>query len=104
MIVLSDRINSFLTGVYCFDDGYVGKQPVAWKVYCAEYWLKNIQESMDRCTGIHDITGILLKKAQHPYNQSINQSITQPNQSVYLSVCFTIFDVVIFPLRMDYST
>ena len=47
----------------CFDDGYVGKQPVAWKEYCAEYWLKGPQESMDRCSGHRDITEILLKTA-----------------------------------------
>ena len=23
----------------CFENGYVGKQPVAWKEYCGEYWL-----------------------------------------------------------------
>ena len=47
----------------CFDIGYVGKQPVAWKEYCAEYWLKELQESMDRCTGRRDVTGIMLKTA-----------------------------------------
>ena len=26
--------------VLCFDNGYVGKHPVAWKKYSAEYWLK----------------------------------------------------------------
>ena len=26
-----------LTAVHCFDNGYVGKQPAAWKEYCAEY-------------------------------------------------------------------
>ena len=31
----------FSTMVYT--DGYVGKQPVAWKEYCADYWLKEIQ-------------------------------------------------------------
>ena len=50
-----------LTTVPCFDSGYVGKQPVAWKEYCEEYWLKEVQESMDRCTGRCDITEILLK-------------------------------------------
>ena len=25
---------------HCFDDGYVGKKPVAWEEYCADYWLK----------------------------------------------------------------
>ena len=35
-----DRIHSSLTAVHCFNNGYVGKQSVAWKEYCAEYWLK----------------------------------------------------------------
>ena len=51
-----DRIRSSLTTVHCFNNGYVGKQPVAWKEYCAEYWLKELQEIMDRCTGHGDIT------------------------------------------------
>ena len=32
-----DRIHS---SVRCFNNGLVGKQPVAWKENCAEYWLK----------------------------------------------------------------
>ena len=36
---------------------------MAWKEYCAENWLKELQESMDRCSGHCDITGILLKMA-----------------------------------------
>ena len=51
-----ERIHSSPIDVHCFDDGYVGKQPVAWKEYCAEYWLKELQESMDRCAGRRDIT------------------------------------------------
>ena len=35
-----DRIHFSLITVHCFDNGYLGKQPVAWKEYCAEYWLK----------------------------------------------------------------
>ena len=31
------RIHSSLTAVCCFVNGYVGKQPMAWKEYCAEY-------------------------------------------------------------------
>ena len=31
-----DRILSSLTAVRCFDNGYVGKHPVAWKEYCAD--------------------------------------------------------------------
>ena len=58
-----DRIHSSLTAVRCFDNGYVGKQPVVWKEYCAEHWLKEFQESMDRSTGRRDIAEILLKTA-----------------------------------------
>ena len=32
-------IHSSLTTVHCFNDSYVGKQPVAWKEYCAEFLL-----------------------------------------------------------------
>ena len=35
-----DRIHSFLIDVHCFHNGYVRKQPMAWKEYCAEHWLK----------------------------------------------------------------
>ena len=76
----SDRIHSSLTAVCCFDNGYVGKQTVAWKEYCAEYWLKELQKSNDRCTGHHDITEILLKT---PLNTI--QSINQPLRSIILS-------------------
>ena len=66
-----DRIHSSLTAVRCFDNGYVGKQSVAWKEYGAGYWLKELQETMDRCTGRRDITEILLKTALNNI-QSIN--------------------------------
>ena len=49
-------------------------QPVAWKEYCAEYWLKELQESTDMCTGRRDITEILLKTALNTI-QSINQRL-----------------------------
>ena len=50
------------SAVDCFDNGYVGKQPVAWKGYCAEYWLQELQKSMDSCTCCY-MTEILLKMA-----------------------------------------
>ena len=56
-----DMIHSSLIAVRCFDNGYVEKQPVAWKEYCVEHWLKELQESMDRYTGCWDVTEILLK-------------------------------------------
>ena len=56
---------------FCFDCGDVGKQPVAWKEYCAENWFKELQESMDWFTGHHDITEMLLKTALDTL-QSVN--------------------------------
>ena len=56
----------------CFDNGYVGKQPLIWKQYCAEYWLKELQENMYRCTGDRDITERLLKTTSNTI-QSFNQ-------------------------------
>ena len=50
-----------LTAVHWLDNGYVQKQPVARKELCAESLLKELRESMGRCTGRHDITEILLK-------------------------------------------
>ena len=60
-----------LTMVMWESNGYVRKQPVALKEYCAEYWLKELQESMDRYTGCHDITEIPLKTVLNT-TQSIN--------------------------------
>ena len=61
MIVIATGFIPLSPLVRCFDNSYLGKQPVVWKDYCAEYWLKEVQESIDRCTGCRDITGILLK-------------------------------------------
>ena len=67
-------IHSSLSAVCCFDNRYKGKHPVAWKEYCGEYWLKELQESMDRYTGSRDKTEILLKMALNTI-QSINLTI-----------------------------
>ena len=45
-----------------------------WKEYCVEYWLKELQESMDRWTGCCNMTEILLKTALHT-KLSINKLI-----------------------------
>ena len=68
-----DRIHISVSAVRCFDSGYMGKQPVAWKEYCAEYWFNELLKSMDRCTGCHGIMELLLKMALHTI-KSINQS------------------------------
>ena len=60
--------SSFTAG---FDSGYVGKQPVDWKEYRAENWLKELQA---KCTGRRDITEILLKTALNTM-KSMNQSV-----------------------------
>ena len=62
---------SSLTAVFCFDNDYVGKQPVAWNEYCAGYWIKELQESIDRCTGRRDIIEILLKTAFNTIHSTI---------------------------------
>ena len=68
------RIHVSLTAVHCFDDDYVRKQPVAWKEYCAEYCLRELWDSMDRCTGCCDINEIKLKKTFNTIH-TISQSI-----------------------------
>ena len=44
---------------------------MAWKEYCAEYWLKELKEGMDRCIGHCDTTELHLKTASNAV-QSIN--------------------------------
>ena len=39
MIVIAAEFIFSLTAVRCFDNGYVGMQPVAQKGYCTEDWL-----------------------------------------------------------------
>ena len=51
IVIATGFIPLSLTALNCFDNGYLGKQPVTWKEYCAECWLKELQESTDRCTG-----------------------------------------------------
>ena len=76
-------INSFLTAVRCFDNGYVGKQPVDWKQYCAEYWLKELQESMDRCTGRRDISEIVENSVKHHTINQLNQSSLRASLAMF---------------------
>ena len=59
-----DRIHICRIAVRGFNNGYVGgKQPMAWKEFCAEFWSREFQENMDRCTGRLDATEITLKSA-----------------------------------------
>ena len=69
-------IHSSLTAVHRFDNGYVEKQQVVSNEYCAEYWLNDLQKSMDRCTGRHDISEIT--KTALNTTQSINQNLLVP--------------------------
>ena len=69
-------IHSSLTAVRCLDNGYMRKQPVAWKEYCAEYWLKELQKNMDSCTGRRNITELLLERALNTI-QSINREVVR---------------------------
>ena len=65
-----NRFYSSHPAVHCFDDGYVGKQSVAWKEYRGGVLVekKNLRESMDRCTGRCDITEMMLKRVLKPYS------------------------------------
>ena len=80
-----NRIHSPLTAVLSFDNGYVGKQLVAWEEYCWEYWLKELKGSTDRCTDSPDITEILLETALKTI-QSNKLSIPCSEKGLY-SVC-----------------
>ena len=66
-----DRIHSSLKALHCFDNGYLGKQLKAWKENCAEYWIKELKKSIERCTGRRDITEITLNMRLNTI-QSIN--------------------------------
>ena len=79
-----NRILFSLTLVHCFDIGYVGKQPVAWKEYCAKYGLKELQESMDRCTGCRNITELLLQNSVKHF--TINQLLSPLNHPITFCV------------------
>ena len=59
MIVM--RQDSFLSH-HCplFLQWLCGKAASGLEEYCAKYWLKELQESMDTCTGHRDITEIHL--------------------------------------------
>ena len=78
-----NMIHSSLTVVNCFENDSVGKQPVAWKECCAEYCLKELQESMGMCTGRLDINEIPLKTAL-PVIQLVDQLINTLLNGKYL--------------------
>ena len=63
--------------IHCFDNGYVEKQAVAWKNYCAEFWLKELPESGGIRTGRRNITEMHLKTTLNTI-QSVSQSKTWP--------------------------
>ena len=46
---------------YCFDDSYVGKQPVDLDKNCVKYMQKKPWASMDKSTNHQDISEIFLK-------------------------------------------
>ena len=91
-----DGIHSSLTSVHCLDDGYEGKQLVTWKEYCAEDWLKVPEESMDRCTGQHDITKMALKIGLNTINRisalSFPLCYVHTQLFLYLNMCVFILN------------
>ena len=73
------------------------KQPVAWKEYRAEYWLKELQESMDKCTSpcvIQSINQSIvhLSKSELEWNWSIyRKSLTEKEDFLPFPQCFLPF-------------
>ena len=76
---------------------------MALKEYCTKYWLKELQESMDRCNGHHDITEILLTKALNTV-QSIwlHRNISAGICVVFVKYVFWL-DYVLFNENMSVS-
>ena len=91
------EVHSSLTAVHCFDNRYVGKQPVAWKELCVKYWLKEPQESMVRRTGHHNISNSIIclefqsinrKNTVDNFHFQINKiGISKCIQQVYFLFC-----------------
>ena len=71
-----NRIHSSLTAIDCLDNGYVGKQQVTLTDYCAEYWLNELQGSMDRWTDRREISEILLETALNTIQFGLQPSVT----------------------------
>ena len=69
---------------------------MAWKEYCAEYWLNELWESMDRFTDCRDMTEILLKIALNTI-QSIDQLFQELASAVNLDVSSRV------PLKANHS-
>ena len=49
-----DRLHAYLSAGQCFNDGNVGKQPVAWEEYCMS--TGNNTQGLDRCPCQQDRT------------------------------------------------
>ena len=58
LLKMWEKEKMILTSIFSFSH-------MAWKEYFLEYWLKELQESMDICTGHCDIAEILLKRASN---------------------------------------
>ena len=62
--------------------------PVVWKEYCAEcaeYWLKELQENMDRCTGHSNIT-VSKGVKHHAINQSLIKILCEKEKMLVTSI------------------
>ena len=62
-IIADINVSICNSAIHCFDNDYVGKQPVAWKEYCAEYWLKNSRKAWTGADHSH-ITEIAINTMQ----------------------------------------
>ena len=72
MIDSITMIQHIVRVIFFFFMGGRGMIIMAWKEHCVEHWLKELQGSMDSCTGCHDVTEKMLKTAMNTM-QSIGQ-------------------------------
>ena len=77
---------------------------MAWKEYCVEYMVKELQESMDMCTGCCDKTEILLKTALNTiqsfnYHKILVKGESAGNQNFLLGPqCFPLYQGELLPI------
>ena len=97
-----NRTHSSLIAVRCFDNGYMGKKPVAWKGYFAEQCKKKkkkFRKAWIGCTGRRIMTEITWKTALNTI-----QSIDQEKYRVvrYTYICLFVLQAFLILRQRNY--
>ena len=73
-----DRIHSSFTTVHCFNNSYLGRQPVAWKEYSRDYkWWKRTAEKLGQVHWPLQCNWLKVENDINPF----------PNKPWFLRVC-----------------